>query len=339
MVVWGRYGDVGGVVLFLVTLLVDNRVVTRRAVIANMVASTGSKSPLVKTGILIGNTKANSVTGISNGCDIGIPGNGGMLMFSYMNCGRRRVALGPKRGILGIAVGRSARLLSRMMIVNCNSVGGDSLANSIADVGDRSLVGAGPVDVGRKLRKHVTNIRIGRGSNTPKTKMDVRVHNTGSFSASARPLCVISNVPFADDKVPKANGSNVVRATGPLSAVGPSSVRSVRVLGSTSTATVCKSHNTGNIMLVAAGHNTGKGSGVDFDTGFKVSGMIGGLSVLSKCTCTVCEGRTAGVFGRCRGTGRLVPCPNASVISPGANRSICSPKPRSCQGNACPDMG
>lgn len=59
--------------------------------------------------------------------------------------------------------------------------------------------------------------------------------------------------------------SNVRHSFGSMS-IGR--VRSVSMLGSTSTATICNIGNTGNIVLLAAGHKLRRGPRVSFATGF-----------------------------------------------------------------------
>lgn len=138
------------------------------------------------------------------------------------------------RAIVGIIVGSSSRVLNRAMIVKCNDTGGHSLANSVAGVGNRRVTGgptAGPLS---SLRKGVTNIRVVGGKHTNSSPR-VHVHKAGSVG-NCGPLCVMS----------KLFGSGV-------GFLGPRSVRSVRMLGSPSSLTVFNMHNTGNMVVVAAG--------------------------------------------------------------------------------------
>lgn len=62
----------------------------------------------------------------------------------------------------------------------------------------------------------------------------------------------------------------------------------VRVLGSTTSTTVCNSETTGKIMLVAAGSKVsdGGGLGVSIGTSMNVRSVCGGPSVLSGSSCT-----------------------------------------------------
>lgn len=63
--------------------------------------------------------------------------------------------------------------------------------------------------------------------------------------------------------------SGVCRST--VTNLGPTSVRDVAMLGSTTTATVCNTHTTGNIVIVAAGGNGTNGPRVAFSAGLSCS--------------------------------------------------------------------
>lgn len=92
------------------------------------------------------------------------------------------------------------------------------------------------------------------------------------------------------------------------------------MLGSTSTATICNIGKTGNIVLIAAGHNRRNGTGVSINFGTALgtpSGLPGGCS---SCSTLVLHGRIM--------RHRLNVCPrNISCLHP---RSFVS----GCQGRA-----
>lgn len=231
----------------------------RNGVIDNIVASVGNR-PVVNTGIVRGSSRSiKAIASISNGFALTLSGPTTALIISCVNCLAGRIPMND-RSILGVVLSRSARGLRRIIIVNCNSMGGDSLANTINSV---RMSGIRNVDIGsmsRVLRKHASNLCVMRGSKVPNTDSAIHVHNNGSVSNNGRPLCVVSNVPICPD-------TSTDRATlDPLGSVPASSVRSVRILGSTSSATVCNSHNTGNIVVMAAGGNGDNGASITFST-------------------------------------------------------------------------
>lgn len=97
-----------------------------------------------------------------------------------------------------------------------------------------------------------------------------------SFGKNAGPLILISNIPHG------------------VRSVRPSRVRSFALLGSTTTATMCKTRNTGKIVLVASGHKGSRGPGVSLHTRSALlapahlPGFVGSIRALSLC------GRTLG---------------------------------------------
>lgn len=236
------------------------RSIRRKHAIANGVVSS-AKRPLVNMSMLIGNAAINAVASFSNGCSLRIPSNGRVLIVSCVKCGARSVAM-KGDGRLGVGVRTSARTLSRIIIINCNIVGGHSLANSVTSIGTTSVMGSPTSGTVRTLRKRIPNLSVMHGSNGTASNMAVGVHKRHSLSSigsrfnggiTGTPLFVVSNV--------RKNS---------FSSVTPTSVRSVRILGSTSSATVCNSRNTGKMVVVAAGGNTRNGAGFSCGNCFNI---------------------------------------------------------------------
>lgn len=81
-------------------------------------------------------------------------------------------------------------------------------------------------------------------------------------------------------------------------------MRAVAVLGSTTSATVCNSRKTGNIVLMAAGGNGTRGVAMGISTGINVDGLKEkGVRVVSKTRlCSCCgsfSGRRTVAFSHC----------------------------------------
>lgn len=240
-----------------------------RVVIGNVIGSRGNR-PIIKTGIIRGKASGNAVASVSKGFSLSVSRNSG-LDVACVKCLSGSITIDGNGAALGVRLGRSARTLSRIIIMNCNSIGGHSLAKSISRVSSssvrgRTIVGS-PV---RTLRNGVTNTSVAvKGS--PKTSSAVIVHKCGSVGTNGSPLVIISSTPFKKG----------------VSRVGPTRVRSVSILGSTSSATVCNSQKTGNIIVVAAGHTHGRtGLSIDCSKCINISGSFGGCSVVDNRGCT-----------------------------------------------------
>lgn len=196
------------------------------------------KTPMVNTGMMRIKDAGNAVASISNGFALGMSMKTG-LGISCVNCGSRRVAMNGD-GDCAVVLGRSARSLSRIMMMKCNARGGMGLANSITAVSSSGLIGHADTGIAGVLTKRVPNIAVVRGANRPKTSTKMlHIHNLKAVK-STDTVIIISKMRSAVDDI------------------SPGSVRGVSVLGSTTTSTVCNMHTTGNIVLVAAGGKAGK---------------------------------------------------------------------------------
>lgn len=126
------------------------------------------------------------------------------------------------------------------MIINCNMRGGMGLANTMKVTSDRVLRSHPVKGVTRNLRKTVPGLGVSFTDNGPGTTAAFGMHNTASLGKK-RTLLLISKI----------------RASS-LSLLGPRSVRDMSMLGSTTSTSVCNTHTTFNIMLVAAGGKGGR---------------------------------------------------------------------------------
>lgn len=85
---------------------------------------------------------------------------------------------------------------------------------------------------------------------------------------------------------------------GGVTSVGSSSVRSVRILGSTTSATVCNTHTGKNIVLVRAGGNGRKGMSIGCGFGVNVGFTHGKCRCLGTNSCLCCAQLKFGGTGR-----------------------------------------
>lgn len=253
---------------------------TRGSPVANVIVSTRSGRPVVKTSMLMGKDAAKTMASLSNGFAVAsTPTNTGVLRISFMNVVARRIPVAPKA--VEIALGGSTGLLSRIIMATLNVTGGrGSLACSARMMGNSRLTHIGSPGVVGTLTNGATNIRVGGDSSNLKNSSGIVVHNGHSMDKDGRPLCIVSNMPFnssagrgASAAVNKSGSDNGCSHNSNVSGLGPSSVRDVGVLGNPTTTTLCNDSTTGNIIVVAAGGNGRKHTDVDFgaDAAFSVT--------------------------------------------------------------------
>lgn len=168
-----------------------------------------------------------------------------------------------------MAVRRSDGALGRIIIINFNARGGMGLANTISAISSGALNTHPIGSMISTLRNTMTNVGFSApdDNNALGSAGSFGVHNANAVNtnSSMSPLILVSNVRNS------------------VGTLGPRSVRGVSMLGSTSTSSVCNSHTTNNMVLVAAGDNGGNGASVGCGGSFHFSSPLGVPRVVSSC--------------------------------------------------------
>lgn len=245
---------------------------TRARAIDNAMVSGSTGRPLVNTGMLVGNAAVKAIASLSKGCALRTD-SGSVLMFSCLDVGAVRRPMG-KHAMVGMGVTSSARALNRIMMATVN-VGHRSraLACSTRAMKNGSIGSVGDIGVVGSLRNGDTNVVVAPGSAKTNNSSGVLFHNGGSVDNGGRPLMMMSKIPIVVGvagsrmsdgcKNRQSNNSTV-------SAVGPSSVTRVALLGNTSTTTLCNTMTTGNTVVVAAGSTRSNGISIGMSDGAAV---------------------------------------------------------------------
>lgn len=255
--------------------------ITRRGVaIGKIMASVGNRG-LPNTAIMMRNAPEKTVASVSNACAVSMGGGRG-LAFSCLKVTDRAVTI-KSGGVVGMALGRGRSVLRRMAVITFKGRGGRDMVSSVRAmrIGSLEIPSDG---LAATLSKHVTKIVSCRADNRPK-RSGTRffVHNMASFNTKGMsPLVLVSGIRMS---------------SGSLSQLRPSSVRDFSVLGSTATATLCNTHNTGNMVLIAAGRKGRKGVGISFHMRGSFSSPAGGVRVTSPVACVQLTGRTMATQG------------------------------------------
>lgn len=266
---FGVGSGVGRFLMFLLLFVNVKDIATRGTEVANAMGS-GAKRTIVNTGVGMGSDANNAVASVSKRFGVRTS-SGTALMMSFVKCVARRMPLGNEAGMM-MALSRSSRALSRIIMINCKARGGMGLANSITTMGiSRGVTDHSVAGMSSDLSNLIPKLMIDRAANfTNKSNTSLGMHNLNSVGGSS-PLVMISKVPSMS-----------------VGHVGVGSVRDVSILGSTTSSTICNSHTTGNIVLVAAGNNSGRtGSGIACGNSCTLSDPMRFCSCLTSCDHTL----------------------------------------------------
>lgn len=163
----------------------------RGGAVGNAMASKENR-PVVKTGIVRRN-KVKAVASISKGFAIATSPSG-PLSVSCVKCGGGSIHVNTSPAI-EVTLRRSTRIVSRMVIVKCNSGAGQSIASSVKACGPKRIGIHRILNISRLLRKHMSKIGVASTSKIPKDGGQIDVHKVNSVATNGRPLCMVSKMP------------------------------------------------------------------------------------------------------------------------------------------------
>lgn len=247
--------------------------------ISNGIRSTG-KVPLVKTSMVVGKAGANVVASVRNGFTLST-GRNSVVMVDCVNVGSTRIGI-PTGKRVEIVLGRSSRLVSRIMIANCNSFGGTACAKSTSILGASGLRSLPIISMTRVVRTGVPKLDSMTDSSRPNSGTAIQIHKVTSVGTSARPLCMLSNIPMTSESVDNLDTGTDTKKLNLVRALGPTSVRDVAMLGSTTSTSLCKTGKSGNMVLVAAGGKGRNGVEIDVRTACNVASVTCGCHPVVK---------------------------------------------------------
>lgn len=172
--------------VYVVRLFLSTITFTRARIAKRMTSM--EKRSVVNTGMAMGKASGKAVASVSNGFAVGMSSGGKALTISFVNCGAGRI--GVNRGThLRVILRRSARALSRIMIMNCNARAGGDLAKTVDSIGSSTLAHSISAAATKTLSNGVTNMSAHTISTHPNEKVGLRVHGVND------PLFMVSNVP------------------------------------------------------------------------------------------------------------------------------------------------
>lgn len=161
--------------------------------IGKAIVSDRGGRPMVKTSMLMGKAAGKAVASVGNRFALaGVSPAGGAVVISFVKVRARRMAVGPR---VGVIVASAARIVRRILMITCNATGGSTFAKSTGVVRARRVAGHPIAGIVRDLSKRITNLRVAVAGKRPKRAPDVLVHNVDSVDTGASPLVMLSNVP------------------------------------------------------------------------------------------------------------------------------------------------
>jgi len=245
-------------------------------IIKGRVISGEDGQPMPGVSILLKGTTNGTNSDTNGDFNLGIPDEGGVLVFSFIGFSSQEVSVTASQTTLSITMRPDASTLTEV-IVTALGIEKDksSVAYSVTEVKGEEFTQARENNVANALTGKVAGVNATGISTGPGGSSRVIIRGNGSLTGNSQPLYVINGMPI-DNSVPGGsatpNGitSNVDRGDG-IAAINPDDIESITVLkGGTAAALYGSRGANGVILITTKKGKAQKGIGVEYSSTFTI---------------------------------------------------------------------
>jgi TonB-linked SusC/RagA family outer membrane protein len=220
-------------------------------------------TPIPGVNVIVKGTAAGTVTDIDGKYQIGVPEDGGVLVFSFIGLATEEVVVGNQTQI-DMVMSADLRQLNEIVVVGYGVVDKRKLTSSIASVDGEELASMPVPSFDVALQGKVAGMQVSTTSGILGEAPKIRIRGVNSITSGTYPLVVVDGVP-----IETGNFSDVSDNNG-LADINPNDIESFEVLKDGAATAIYGSRAANGVILITTkGGKEGKASlNYDFYAGF-----------------------------------------------------------------------
>jgi TonB-linked SusC/RagA family outer membrane protein len=245
--------------------------------ITGKVSATEDGSSLPGVSIQLKGTAKGVQTDASGNYNIGVPENGGTLIFSYIGLVTQEVAIG-NQSIINLQLANDTKALSEV-VVTAIGIQRDkrSLGYSSSSVKADALAQKSEPDPLRGLTGKVPGVNIVAGGGAPGQGTRITIRGNSSFDGNNQPLFVVDGIPFDNSSNNGASGGTGFNSNSVISNraydIDPNNVESMTILKGAAASALYGSRAANGVVIIttkSGSKSARKGLEVTFNTSYSV---------------------------------------------------------------------
>ena len=193
--------------------------------LSGKVTSSEDGAPIPGVNVVVKGTTTGAVTDIDGNYKFSVPGDGGILVFSFIGLETQEVEIG-SRSVIDVQMSSDLQQLSEVVVTGYGDRDRAGYTGSIGSLNTDAIENKPVNTVDQILQGSVPGLALTASSGTPGAVQDIRIRGLSSLTASNSPLFVI-------DGVPVNSGTTERGSTGSFSAlasINPNDIESMSVL-------------------------------------------------------------------------------------------------------------
>lgn len=221
-------------------------------------AETGETLPGVS--IVYKGSPEGAGTNVNGQYSLTVPGNEGILVFSYVGFQTAEVAI-DKRAEINVSLEVSVTALDEIVVVGYGTQQREDLTGAISSVSAEELQNQPLVSADQLLQGKAAGVQISNSSGAPGGRVNIRIRGASSINAGNEPLFVIDGIPvYNSSKDPGGTSYGTFTPTNALASINPNDIASVEILKDASATAIYGSRGSNGVVIITT--KRGKGDEV-----------------------------------------------------------------------------
>ncbi len=248
-----------------------------RTLSGRVVDDTGGGLPGVN--VILKGTTTGTTTDIDGNYKLNVPGEGGMLVFSFIGLEAQEITIGA-RSTIDVTMASDVKQLTEVVVT---AIGIErekkALGYAVSDISGDALKQRSEPDPIRALTGKVPGVNITGSGGGVGSATNITVRGNSSLTGNNQPLFVVDGVPF-DNSVVRSNDDFIEGNPNSNRAfdIDPNNIESMTVLKGASAAALYGSRAANGVIVIttkAAARGEKKGMEVTYSTSYSVEKLAG----------------------------------------------------------------
>ena len=198
--------------------------------------------------IVVKGTQVGSISDIDGNYAIDIPGNGNVLVYSFIGYIKREMAIGTSN-TMNLTMVEETQLLNEVVVTALNfEEDPDNLAATSSSIKAESIVRSGEVGLISGLAGKASGVQISSQGGDPGAGALIQIRGQSTITGNTQPLIILDGVPISNSI--QGSGEGGVLQQSRLNDINPNDIASVQVLKGASAAALWGSRAANGVIVI-----------------------------------------------------------------------------------------
>ena len=231
-------------------------------------------TPVPGVNVIVKGTSTGTVSDIDGKYQIGVPEQGGVLVFSFIGLTTEEIEIG-SQSIINMAMTADLYQLSEVVVIGYGTEERKNLTAAVSTIDGKKIADLVTPSVEQQLAGRAAGVQVTTVSGVLGVAPRVRIRGTNSISNGADPLYVIDGVPMT------TGDQGYSSAVNPIGDISPSDIESIDVLKDGSATAIYGSRGANGVILITTKKGTKGRAAVNYSGNIGVNQSASRLDLLN----------------------------------------------------------